>query len=119
MYNTLHSTQLKSLWENTAVPMSLGDSVILRGKKRNGSLSKIKQKTTLPQCGCFSLTSSLLGRQFTSTMDFPNSPNRYRERYPVRHTEETRMADPALTHRPLLTPAGLVTKLLYFLISFR
>lgn len=33
MYNTLHSTQLKSLWENTAVPMSLGDSVILRGKK--------------------------------------------------------------------------------------
>ena len=34
MYNTLHSTQLKSLWENTAVPMSLGDSVILRGKKK-------------------------------------------------------------------------------------
>lgn len=29
------------------------------------------------------------------------------------------MADPALTHRPFFTPAGLVTKLLSFLINFR
>lgn len=33
MYNTLHSTELKSLWENTAVPVSLADAIILRGKK--------------------------------------------------------------------------------------
>lgn len=31
MYNTLHNTQLKSLWENTAVPVSLADSNILGG----------------------------------------------------------------------------------------
>lgn len=33
MYNALHGTQLKSSGENAAVPVSLADSVILRGKK--------------------------------------------------------------------------------------
>lgn len=60
-----------------------------QGIKRNGSLSEIKQKTTPSQCGCFSLISSLLGRQFTSTTGFSNSPNRYKKHYPVRQTVGT------------------------------
>lgn len=54
MYNSLHSTQLQSLWESTAVPVFSDDSIILRGQNRNGSLSEIKQKTPPSQCGCFS-----------------------------------------------------------------
>lgn len=120
MYNALHSTQLQSLWESIAAPVFSADS-LFSGDIRNGSLSEIKQKTPPLQCSCFfSWTSSLLGRQFTSTMDFSNSPNRYKRHYPVRHTVGTQMADTALlTHRPRFTPAGLLTTLLDFLISFR
>lgn len=93
-------------------PVFSADS-LFSGDIRNGSLSEIKQKTPPFQCGClFSLTSSLLGRQFTSTMDFSNSPNRYKRHYPVRQTVGTQMADTALlTHRPRFTPAGLLTTL--------
>lgn len=54
MYNSLHSTQLQSLWESTAVPVFSAHSIILKGQNRNGSLNEIKQKTPPSQCGCFS-----------------------------------------------------------------
>lgn len=47
MYTALHSTQLQSLWESTAVPVFPDDS-LFSGDIRNGSLSEIKQDTTVP-----------------------------------------------------------------------
>lgn len=88
----------------TAPPVLLADSIISQGGK-NGSLSEIKQETIPPQCGGFSLMSPLLGRQFSSTLVFPN---RYTRHSPVRHTVETQMADTALlTHRQASIPAVL------------
>lgn len=61
-------------------------------------------------CG-FSLTSPLLGRQFSSTLVFPHGPNRYTRHSPVRQTVETQTADPALLTQTSLHPSCTTTQL--------
>lgn len=118
MYNTLHSTELKSLWENTAVPVSLADAIILRGKKEwFPKQNKAKGNTASVGLLLFDIFPPRKTVYFYNGL-FQQS-RQIHKHHPVRHTAETQMADTALTYRPFFTPAGLVTKLLYFLISFR